>query len=243
MFYQNLAPVYRYVFPVGNKAGFLSKHLPETGDVLDVGSADGGVAAALESQRSDLNVIGLDLSEALLKEAKMLFPEMSEQFVECDMRDAKRTFGKDRFRGIYCIGNTLVHLEDVTDVILDFYQMLKPGGVLVIQILNYDKIMREKPNELPLIDNEQVTFERYYEYLDNCINFKSVLKLKGDGAKELSAQTTLYPLKKDDLITVLNNAGFHDFKYYSGFDGRPFSESDLTLIMKAIKPGAPHVPE
>ena len=235
MFYQNLAPVYRYVFPVGNKASFLSEHLPERGDILDVGSADGGVAAALKSERPNLNVIGLDLSEALLNEAKLLYPEMSAQFVDCDMRDARGIFGSDRFKGIYCIGNTLVHLEDVTEVILDFYHMLKPGGVLVIQILNYDKIMREKPSALPLIDNEQVRFERYYDYLNHGINFKSVLKIKGDGVRELSAQTTLYPLKKEELINVLNRAGFDDLSFYSGFDGRAYAGSELTLIVKATK--------
>ena len=234
MFYKNLAPVYRYVFPVENKASFLARHLPEEGRVLDVGSADGAVLVALETEASGLDVIGIDLSEALLSEAKLLYPERAGKFVSLDMREALRVFGKGTFDGIYCIGNTLVHLEDVVQVIGDFHQMLKPGGVLIIQILNYNKIMRERPGELPLIDNDRVRFERYYEYLDEGICFKSVLTIKGDEDLMLSAETMLYPLMKEMLHQVLLDAGFGSVEWFSGYDGKFYDELAMPLIVKAV---------
>lgn len=234
MFYKNLAPVYRYVFPVGNKAAFLAEHMPDGGKVLDVGSADGSVACALEKTVPGLNVIGLDLSEALLSEARTLYPEHADRFVALDMREALRVFGKDAFDGVYCIGNTLVHLEDVSQVIRDFHQMLKPGGVLVIQILNYDKIMRERPEALPLIENDRVRFERYYDYLDEGICFKSVLTIKGYEDLTLSAETMLYPVGKDALERALFEAGFGSVEWYSGFDGSAYDVSEAPLIVKAV---------
>lgn len=234
MFYKNLAPVYRYVFPVGNKATFLAEHMLDGGRVLDVGSADGGVACALEKVAPGLNVIGLDLSEALLGEARRLYPEHADRFVALDMREALRVFGKAAFDGIYCIGNTLVHLEDVRQVIGDFHQMLKPGGVLVIQILNYDKIMRERPEGLPLIENERVRFERYYDYLDEGICFKSVLTIKGDEDLTLSAETMLYPLGKNALERALTEVGFGSVEWFSGFDGSEYDEAAMPLIVKAV---------
>lgn len=234
MFYKNLAPVYRFVFPVENKSSFLARHLPEEGRVLDVGSADGAVLAALEAEVSGLDVLGIDLSEALLCEAKALYPERAGKFVALDMREAFRVFGKATFDGIYCIGNTLVHLEDVVQVIGDFRQMLKPGGVLIIQILNYDKIMRERPEELPLIDNDRVRFERYYEYLDEGICFKSVLTIKGDKDLTLSAETMLYPLMKEALHQLLVDEGFGSIEWFSGFDGKAYESSAMPLIVKAV---------
>ena len=234
MFYKNLAPVYRYVFPVGSKAAFLAEHMPDGGRVLDVGSADGGVACALEKAAPGLNVIGVDLSEALLGEARRLYPEHADRFVALDMREALRVFGKAAFDGVYCIGNTLVHLEDVRQVIWDFHQMLKPGGVLVVQILNYDMIMRERPEGLPLIENERVRFERYYDYLDEGICFKSVLTIKGDEDLTLSAETMLYPLGKNTLEQVLVEAGFGSVEWFSGFDGSAYDEAAMPLIVKAV---------
>lgn len=234
MFYKNLAPVYRYVFPVGNKAAFLAERMPDGGRVLDVGSADGGVACALEKVAPGLSVIGLDLSEALLGEARRLYPELADRFVALDMREALRVFGKAAFDGIYCIGNTLVHLEDVRQVIRDFHQMLKPGGVLVIQILNYDKIMRERPEGLPLIENERVRFERYYDYLDEGICFKSVLTIKGDEDLTLSAETMLYPLGRNALERALTEAGFGSVEWFSGFDGSEYDEAAMPLIVRAV---------
>jgi 2-polyprenyl-3-methyl-5-hydroxy-6-metoxy-1,4-benzoquinol methylase len=241
MFYKNLAPVYRFVFPVGNKANFLKEHLPGSGNILDVGSADGTIMSAFKALVPDLNLVGIDLSEALIEEATKLFPSLSEQFSLRDMRNAKAAFGLSYFDGIYCIGNTIVHLEHIDDVLSDFNDMLKPGGTFILQILNYDKILAERPSKLPLIDNEQITFERFYSYEEGKmmavprITFSSLLTIKSEMPMKLSAETILYPIKIKNLLEKLDLAGFENHQLYSGFDGKSFSDNELPLIVVTQK--------
>lgn len=241
MFYKNLAPVYRFVFPVGNKVNFLKEHLPARGNILDIGSADGTVMSAFKALVPDLNLVGIDLSEALIEEATKLFPSLSENFYLMDMRNAKAFFGLNSFEGIYCIGNTLVHLEHIDAVLSDFYHMLKPGGTFILQILNYDKILVERPSNLPLIDNKQITFERFYSYEETKVNevpsitFSSVLTIKAEKQKILSAETILYPIKIKSLLEKLDLAGFENHQLYSGFDGKAFSDNELPLIVVTHK--------
>lgn len=241
MFYKNLAPVYRFVFPVGNKANFLKEHFPNSGNILDIGSADGSVLSAFKELVPELNLIGIDLSESLIEEATKLFPSLAEQFFLMDMRDAKSSFGLKYFEGIYCIGNTLVHLERIEEVLSDFYDMLKPGGTLILQILNYDKILAERPRQLPLIENEQIKFERFYSYDETKtaevprIIFSSLLTIKSETTMTLSAETTLYPVKIKSLLEKLDLAGFENHQLYSGFDGKAFSDKELPLIVVTQK--------
>lgn len=237
MFYKNLAPVYRFVFPVGHKAQFLKAHLPNCGAVLDIGSADGTVMSALKELEPRLNLIGIDLSRDLIEVAVELFPNLAEKFFLLDMRKARNTFETQQFDGIYCIGNTLVHLEKIDDVLSDFHDMLKPGGTFILQILNYDKILNERPSRLPLIDNDQITFERYYDYGEqsantvNRITFSSVLTIKRESTTKLSAETELYPITIKSLLEKLDLAGFEKHQLYSGFDGKAFNERELPLIV------------
>ncbi|OJV62758.1 MAG: hypothetical protein BGO41_00020 [Clostridiales bacterium 38-18] len=237
MFYKNLAPVYRFVFPVEDKAEFLMRHMPHSGEVLDIGSADGTVMSALKALEPDLNLLGIDLSESLIEAAKKLFPSLSNHFLLMDMRSAKDNFGFMRFDGIYCIGNTLVHLEETESILSDIRDMLKPGGTFVLQILNYDKILAEKPSQLPSIDNDQVAFERFYSYSESSkdatasITFSSVLTIKGEIPRILSAETQLFPISKKSLLDQLDRAGFENHKWYSGFDGKAFSDKSLPLIV------------
>lgn len=82
------------------------------------------------------------------------------QFKVMDMKNIERYHD-----GIYCIGNTLVHLDDETEIknmVEKFYHCLNENGTLVIQIVNYDRILKNHIETLPLIKNDKVEFIRHY---------------------------------------------------------------------------------
>ena len=85
---------------------------------------------------------------------------------EMDMLRLKFNFPEKYFDAVICFGNTLVHLDSITQI-RDFLQqcahLLKNDGILFLQILNYHYILSQKVDELPLIDNDQIRFERYYQ--------------------------------------------------------------------------------
>lgn len=123
---------------------------------------------------------------------------------------------------LFCIGNSIVHLNN-NDEILTFLKKckskLKPGGHLIIQIVNYDRILDKDINTLPLIENEEVelVFERYYEYQPKThkIDFKTILKVDG---MSLENHVLLHPIRAEELVELLEQSGFIHIKTYGNFE-------------------------
>lgn len=239
MFYKMLAPVYHYVFPVDGKDQFLMHFFKRGDQLLDVGCSDGRVALALASENYDCTVTGIDLSDDLLAIAGQLDPLNKKiNFIKLDMLNVFEHFERESFDGIYCIGNTLVHLLDKSEIektLMGFWTVLKPGGKMIVQILNYDMIINEKPDHLPLIENEAVKFERNYYYEHPHIRFEATLTNKIAHKEPVTSETRLLPLKKSELNELLMRIGFRDVKYYSGFNFETFHENKLPLIVVAKK--------
>ncbi len=87
------------------------------------------------------------------------------------------------------------------------YKNFKKGGLFIVQILNYEKILNEHITTLPLIDNEIIIFTRTYEFLDSHIKFNTELFIKEEN-KKIKGSLTLYPITEDKikelLIKILN---------------------------------------
>lgn len=237
MFYQILAPVYHYVFPVEGKDVFLSKCFKAQSVLLDIGCSDGRVASGLSQMNLGYKIKAIDLSEDLIKIAKKVNQADQEnvEVLYLNMLELQNKFSEESFDGIYCIGNTLVHLKDASEIrsaIKSMYDVLKPGGGLVLQILNYDKILKDKPKILPLIENSFVKFERFYTYLEEQIEFSSKLVVNENAQ---SATTVLYPITREALISILIDVGFENISTYSGFDFSTYDVNKLPLVVVAHK--------
>ena len=238
-FYKNLAPVYHYVFPVEGKDRFLAACFSKGTRLLDVGCSDARVALALSDILEDAEIEAIDLSRDLLEVAQNVIKGKPHIYLrEMNMLHVHKNYGNQAFDGIYCIGNTLVHLENedqIAQCLEGFYQTLKSSGTMVIQILNYDKILDEHIHKLPLIDNEQITFDREYTPKGDHLTFGSTLTIKGDGGRVLKASTLLYPIRKGALVNILNRIGFMDIKTYSSFKFDDDDVQKLPLILIAKK--------
>lgn len=238
MFYKNLAPVYHHVFPANDKIPFLNDVFKGCKKLIDVGCADGRVAKALVESQLEYKITGIDLSSDLIEVAKEVTAPLDQiNLIHLDMKLLGSIFPANSFEGLYCIGNTLVHLENIetiTKVLTDFNKLLTPNGKMVIQILNYDKILQEKITTLPLIDNEFVRFERYYTFLEGKIKFDSLLSIKAND-KTLESSTVLFPLMKKPFTKALRDAGFSNVSFYGNFKGEPLEDKHLTCIAVATK--------
>lgn len=234
MFYEDMVKYYSEIFPVGDKAAFLHKHFLSSCPLLDVGCSNGNVAMAMASLRYAIHAI--DLSSAMIESAKSnnTFSD-SLHFHEMDMMSL--SFPDHSFQGVYCIGNTLVHLqlEDIDPFIKSISRLLKPKGKLILQILNYKKILEEQPAQLPFIETEHITFERHYQYRSTHIDFITRLTDKKAGLT-FENSVPLYPLLTQNLIEYLKKQGFVGFEQYGSFAGTPFSDQSLTSIVVCTKP-------
>jgi 2-polyprenyl-3-methyl-5-hydroxy-6-metoxy-1,4-benzoquinol methylase len=229
-----MADVYHHIFPAKDKIDFLVSQFKPDGSLLDVGCSDGRVA--YEMARKGFSLEAIDLSEDMIRIAN----EISDMGVLfhvrlMDMKQAAEYFGPANFDGIYCIGNTLVHLTDNNEILTalkGFKELLKIEGKLVIQIINYDYVYRNNIRSLPLIENETVRFERFYTLHDGSVTFKTKLNIKS-AESEYEAETTLLALRKEELEILLKQSGFTRFCWHSNYNGDPFKDDGLPLIVVA----------
>jgi SAM-dependent methyltransferase len=98
-----------------------------TGLLCDLGCGPGHVAAYLHARGAE--VVGIDLSDAMVEQARLLHPDV--QFVQADMRALP--FADGALAGIVAL-YSLIHLAptELPAALLELRRVLQPGGSLLI---------------------------------------------------------------------------------------------------------------
>lgn len=238
-FYQSIAQVYDNIFPVNrSQVAFLQQELDEIKRVLDVGCGTGTLSLALA--KLGFSCVGLDLEPAMIAVARDNAKTMKvdAQFETADMGRVDATWPVPQCEAIVCLGNTLVHLptDAVVGALRGFAQHLPPGGKLVVQILNYDRILDLRVTSLPFIDNDHLTFARTYgfESVPSYLAFNTELVVKATGQK-LENTEPLYPLRPHELETLAREAGFDDVQLFGGFDRNALSGRSYACVLLAAR--------
>lgn len=228
-FYNTIKEQYDYIFPLNQKqVEFVKNEFPDRDSkLIEIGCANGKLTNALKG----FNIRGIDLEQSFIDIAKQRYEGI--QFDALNMLDVN-TLNK-KFDGIICFGNTLVHLmpNEIAEFINKCYSSLNNGGKLLIQILNYDNILDNKINKLPLIDNEHIKFERSYEF-DDRLKFVTELTVKKQNER-IDNAIYLTPIRKEKLKNILVAAGFRDVKFYGSFAKTSLKEDSLPLVLSCAR--------
>ncbi len=211
--------------------------------ILDVGCGSGELAAGMAGKGA--LVTGIDLNDALLNQARTNYGHEKITWRKANMLHIARLFGRNKFNLVVCMGNTLVHLLNPMQM-RDFFSgvrtVLKPGGILVLQMLNYDRVFKENITALPLIDRDELKFERIYEFIEGSreIRFLTRLTLKATG-EVIENKAYLLGIGHTDLLQLMDIAGMQEIELYGDFDRRPFTGEQMPLVVISRKPGDPMI--
>lgn len=120
--------------------------------VVDLGCGTGEHARFLAQHR--YRTVGIDLSAAQIEKAREYEAESETygpRFIEGDMLDLPR-LTPQRFGAALCLGNVFPYMEDeeLELRMKALEQVLLPGGRLVVQLLNYARIIEHEVRHLPL---------------------------------------------------------------------------------------------
>ena len=232
-FYSVLSRYYNFIFPFNEKeASFVFSIISSpVSRSLDIGCGIGNTASILNECSS--TVIGIDGNQDMIRQAQKAHPSLT--FLAIDMRSLHELALKP-MDVVTCFGNTLVHIsnQDVQHVLKQWNTLLKDEGRLMIQIINYDRILNDHVTCLPMINHELVSMERLYHHHHETIEFETILTDKQND-QVFTQRVTLYPLLKADLESYLLAAGFESFEFYGGFDGQPWTPSSYATIVVAKK--------
>lgn len=241
-FYQMIGHYYDDLFPPSEaQISFLLKQLSQPSKVLDLGCATGGYAIALAERGHEVTAIDLDgdMIQILEHKLKQKHKPLSVDSRVGDIREVGSL--TETYDLIYCIGNTIVHLADLEEVetfVQNVYDRLKPGGKLVIQSVNYDRILKEQVQSLPEIIREYpaLSFFRRYHHEEGHIRFVGALTVaEGVERKTWTAETQLLPILKDELKQIFMKVGFSEMGFYGDFKELPFSFESPALVTLTVK--------
>lgn len=212
--------------------------------VLDAACGTGHHAIALAEK--GYQVMGTDLSTEMIEQARQNAEEAG-----VDMTFAVTGLGNlaaldETFDAAICLGNSLPHLLSPSALdksLRDFAAVLRPGGLLVIQNRNFDRVWTERERFMgpqSHRDGEQEwLFVRFYDFYEETITFNMVrLRRTETGWTQDVESTDLRPIFHNDLSSTLAATGFHRIAVYGGYDESPFDPSESgDLIVVAARAG------
>jgi len=214
--------------------------------VLDVGCATGHHAAHFA--RLGLEVVGADPSAELLRIARERFDSvLGLSFIAAGLGELGESV-VGQFDVVICLGNTLPHVPDeaaLRSALVDVAAVLRPGGRLVIQQLNYDRILATRQRYLGVGSRDdasrELVFFRFYDFpasggedtlVFNVATFER--PSRGEWRYRVDA-TTLLPITVGQVTSALSAAGLESEDLLGGFDGQPFepaASNDLVVVAR-----------
>ena len=217
--------------------GFFASMVKKYGitSALDAGCGTG--AHALLLARLGVAVTAVDASEEMLRAAAR-HAEVMHLPLTLHRVDLFHDTGsiQERFDAVFCMGNTIVHAASAAEAqktIGGLLDLLNPGGLLVVQLLNFEKILIERPRVISLKTVGDVSYTRYYSYLDDAIVFKILtMRRKDTRVTRTLIATRLCPLRREDLIEPLTSHGLIPL-FYGGIDFSAFDAArskDILLV-------------
>lgn len=267
-FYDALAPMFdvmtNWDARLNAEGPFLRAALEEAGahSVLDAACGSGGHALALAEW--GYTVAGVDVSPVMVDMArhKAAEPGVDIPFAVADLagltnlatgrQDDDSAIGVQRlapFDAVLCLGNSLPHLltqSALIDALRGTAAVLKPGGLLVLQNLNYDLRWQTQPRWFAAqggqLDGREVLVWRFadYDHSAGAIAFHIALFTKQAAGWQVNVHTTPHrPLFRDDLFAALAEAGYDSPRALArmSWPAEPFaaqSSPDLVIVANKL---------
>ena len=190
--------------------------------ILDIGSGTGHHVAKLSDK--GLNVVGLDISPAMMKEAQTKFPEAASSFKVGDALNLSE-FRNNSFTHIMCMYFTIYYFKDKRLFFNNCMEWLMPGGYLILHVVDRAKFDPILPPGNPLyvvspqkyakerITKTKVTFNEFvYNSNFSLDESKDIAvfeeKFKFNDGKVRKQEQVLYMEDSDEIVSQATDAGF-----------------------------------
>jgi SAM-dependent methyltransferase len=210
--------------------------LPAGAKVLDLCCGQG--RHSLELARRGFQVVGVDLSEALLYAARKRAESegLSVTFLHCDMREIDFA---DEFDAVINMFTSFGYLESEAEdekVLGKVAQALKSGGKFLLDVVNRDRLVRDfQAREWHAADEGWLVLEeRTFDHLSGRMETRWVCVARDGVRYERLSSVRLYTAS--ELRTMLERAGLKVTNLFGDYDGSPYSWDSQRLIVVACKP-------
>ncbi|MEE2708119.1 MAG: class I SAM-dependent methyltransferase [Gemmatimonadota bacterium] len=203
---------------------------PKDTTVLDLGCGYG--RHSLKLSELGYRMVGYDLSPILLRRAAGGNPNIG--WIRGDVRSLPF---RNKFDGMISMFNAFGYFEDETDnyiVLQEVEAVLRPGGRLIVQLVNRDFLVRKfVEEEIRREDGLLVLEERAFDAVSSRVLTVTTV-IEGTEQRRYESSIRVYTLSELDML--MSAAGLKIREVYGGLDQRLFDWDTNQLIIIAEKP-------
>ncbi|MGM0477586.1 MAG: class I SAM-dependent methyltransferase [Bacteroidota bacterium] len=188
-----------------------------TGDEQCLDLACGKGRHSIFLNKLGLDVTGVDLSHNSIEAAK----EFENERLRFDVHDMRKPYQTNAFDVVFNLFTSFGYFdrqEDNLAVVQSIVEMLKDGGVAVIDFMNVEKsIANLVPSETKTIDGIEFSIRRTFDgdYIKKDIAFE-------DNGQSFQFQERVQALRPADFEALFEKAGLEVKEVYGDFSLRPF---------------------
>jgi ubiquinone/menaquinone biosynthesis C-methylase UbiE len=218
-------------------AAIVERFGPET--VLDAGCGTG--LTSMLFARQGIRTVGLDRSRAMLAEAKKKYARLRLplEFRYGNFERLPQSW-RGRFDLVVCLANSITGVgtqANLRKALGNFAAVLKPGGALILQMLNFDSMREDRPYPIKATESDGIVYVRFSERRDKSVTLY-VVRL------DLSRRPValeVFRHQSDNFTAVevtraIGKSAFTDVRRYRDlFLTRRFVKSSRDLVITARK--------
>lgn len=214
--------------------------------ILDLGCGPGEHAGMLA--RHGFEVVGVDSSPSMLDTARANIESDAVRFVAGDLADLDRLV-EGTFGGAICLGNTLPSVrtrDDLARMLNGLKVHLAADGVLVLQLLNYEKIFATGQRQLPVTVRPTadgwLVFVRVMDPREggDVLFLPTVLRYRAEGEPAVSIEGServlVHGWTRPELDAVLQQAGFLKREYFGSVTYAAYNADESTDLVVLARP-------
>lgn len=183
---------------------------------------------------------GSDVSPAMIREAERNLTDVPTDLRVADFRRLPETWNGKTFDLVTCLTTSLPYMltdDDLVAALNSMYDVLKAGGLLVIDNGITDALLNAKPKLLVGRVHSDDAFYFFMEYPnERRVTFNILyVKKRDDGFSHLFKSTTYNALRKSVLENAFRQTRFAQIDYFGDYELTPYSEASNRMLVLATK--------
>ena len=210
--------------------------------VLDTACGAGELAIALQSRGAFVTAV--DMDNALLERARAIARQVG------GMRQPHFVLGnllnlpgdENAFQVILCLANACAFLPDEEAYLRFFRQcsrLLVPGGRLIMQLLNYDRILDFHDYVFPDVEDKERGFTLKRHMMPNAQHqwelHTQIRHISMDKFQIGNYVTVLHPLTRHRLAQMLTDHEFGGIDFYGDVDANIWKADSIGTVCVAVR--------
>jgi SAM-dependent methyltransferase len=207
-------------------------HLPNGAEVLDLCCGMGRHSLALAD--FGYRVTGVDLSEALLTEARRLDTDHRVEWLRGDMRDVPLERSFDAVVNLFTSFGYFNEDSENAKVFGQIERLLKPNGQFIVDFLNPDAVIRNLVPHSTRHDGD-LKIDEARRIEDGFVRKQITLTEPGKPERIYHEQVKLY--REAELTRMATEAGLIVEHVYGGYDGQALQPDSSPRIILVGKKG------